>query len=64
MRQVEQPEGDKPERRKVSLYLAPDEIDALDRLIIQRRKETGRSPRRSHLIREAIHSWLKQQVGV
>jgi hypothetical protein len=46
---------------KVSLYLYPDEVNALDTQIIKRRKETGHSPRRTHLIREAIHAWLKQQ---
>jgi hypothetical protein len=46
---------------KVSLYLSSDEIDALDAQIIKRRKQTGRSPRRTHLIREAIDVWLSQQ---
>jgi len=46
---------------KVSLYLPPEDVNALDQVIIKRRKETGRSPRRTHLIQEAIHAWLKQQ---
>lgn len=46
---------------KVSLYLSPEEINALDAQIIKQRQQTGRSPRRTHLIRHAIHDWLKQQ---
>jgi len=46
---------------KVSLYLPTEDINALDQVIIKRRKETGKSPRRTHLIQEAIHSWLEQQ---
>ncbi|MCB0358171.1 MAG: hypothetical protein KDD44_00995 [Bdellovibrionales bacterium] len=46
---------------KVSLYLAPEDINALDAIIMQRRLEEGVSPRRTHLIREAIHQWLASQ---
>ena len=46
---------------KVSLYLSTEEINALDAEIAKRRKKTGRSPRRTHLIREAIQAWLAQR---
>jgi hypothetical protein len=52
---------DKEETLKVSLYLTPEEINALDTQIILRRSKTGKSPRRSHLIREAIQMWLSSQ---
>ncbi len=48
-------------RLKVSLYLSTEEINALDAQIIKVRKDTGRSPRRTHLIREAIQTWLEKQ---
>jgi hypothetical protein len=53
--------ADEAETVKVSLYLTQPEIDALDLQIIKRRQQTGKSPRRSHLIREAIQLWLGQQ---
>jgi hypothetical protein len=46
---------------KVSLYLTPQEINDLDMEIMNRREKTGKSPRRSHLIREAIKMWLSTQ---
>lgn len=46
---------------KVSLYLSPEDINALDAIIMQRRLEEGVSPRRTHLIREAIHQWLEER---
>jgi hypothetical protein len=55
------PMAEKSQAMKVSLYLSPAELDALDAQIIKRRQATGRSPRRTHLIREAIQAWLKQQ---
>jgi len=60
-----EPEDEEPERAekavKVSLYLLPDDISMLDEIIIERRKRTGRSARRTHLIREAIQTWMKAQ---
>ena len=53
--------AEETETVKVSLYLTQPEINALDLQIIKRRQETGKSPRRSHLIREAIQLWLDQQ---
>lgn len=55
----ESEQGDKAV--KVSLYLLPDDISKLDQIIIDRRKRTGRSARRTHLIREAIQTWMKAQ---
>jgi len=46
---------------KVSLYLFPDDISRLDQIIIDRRTRTGRSTRRTELMREAIGVWLKAQ---
>jgi len=58
-------EGDELERVekavKVSLYLLPGDVSRLDEIIIERRKRTGRSTRRTALIREAIQLWLKSQ---
>ena len=47
---------------KLSLYLNPDEVDALDQLVMKRRRETGRSPRRNALIREAIQQYIKNNA--
>ena len=46
---------------KMSLYLYPHQIDALDDIVKKRRKETGKTPRRNALIQEAIDAWLKTQ---
>jgi hypothetical protein len=56
------PTAQKPKKEtlvKLSLYLIPDEVDALDQLVMKRRRETGRSPRRNALIREAIQQYIK-----
>jgi len=55
----EDPDDSKP--IKVSLYLKPEAINALDEVIMQRRLQDGSSPRRTHLIREAIELWLEAQ---
>lgn len=57
----QEPKQSKSETVKVSLYLTPEEITALDYEIIKRREKTGKSPRRSHLIQEAVQIWLKAQ---
>lgn len=51
----------KEESIKLSLYLSPSEVNALDHLVIKQRSETGRSPRRNQLIREAVQAYLKKQ---
>ena len=56
------PQPEETDTIKVSLYLTPQEVNALDEQIIKRRQQTGKSPRRSHLIREAIELWLTQQA--
>jgi len=48
---------------KLSLYLIPDEVDALDQLVIKRRRKTGRSPRRNALIREAIQQYIEKETA-
>ena len=48
---------------KLSLYLIPDEVDALDQLVIKRRRKTGRSPRRNALIREAIQQYIERETA-
>src|SRR5262245_18120393 len=45
------------ELMKLSLYLSPQEVNDLDRLVMQKRLATGRSPRRNQLIREAIQAY-------
>lgn len=58
-----QPSEDKGEElMKLSLYLSPQEVNDLDRLVMQRRLETGRSPRRNQLVREAIQAYLAQKL--
>jgi len=48
---------------KLSLYLIPDEVDALDQLVMKRRRKTGRSPRRNALIREAIQQYIEKETA-
>ena len=47
---------------KLSLYLSPQEVNDLDRLVMKRRLETGRSPRRNQLVREAIQAYLEKEL--
>jgi hypothetical protein len=54
----------KPKERdliKLSLYLTPSEVNSLDRLVMKQRSETGRSPRRNQLIREAVQEYLRKR---
>ena len=60
-RQIAGSNEEQEETLKVSLYLTPKEINALDEQIIKRRKVTGRSIRRSYLIREALQFWLEHK---
>ncbi len=46
---------------KVSVYLTPDDLEALDQAVIASRRTTGRKKDRSELIREAVRLWLKSQ---
>jgi hypothetical protein len=48
------------ELMKLSLYLTPQEVNDLDRLVMKQRLETGRSPRRNQLIREAIQAYIAE----
>jgi len=50
------------ELMKLSLYLSPQEVNDLDRLVMKRRLETGRSPRRNQLVREAIQAYLEKEL--
>ena len=50
------------ELMKLSLYLTPQEVNDLDRLVMKRRLETGRSPRRNQLVREAIQAYLTKEL--
>lgn len=58
----EEVEGKGEELMKLSLYLSPQEVNDLDRLVMKQRLATGRSPRRNQLIREAIQAYLAQNL--
>jgi hypothetical protein len=46
---------------RISVYLTPEDLDALDQQVIASRRRSGRKKDRSELIREAVRSWLATQ---
>jgi hypothetical protein len=59
---ISKPQEQEEELMKLSLYLTPQEVNDLDRLVMKRRLETGRSPRRNQLIREAIQAYIAEKL--
>jgi Arc/MetJ-type ribon-helix-helix transcriptional regulator len=51
--------GDKP----VTVYLAPEDVAALDRLADLRTVRTGKNTSRSDLVREAVKMLLQNEGG-
>lgn len=58
---LEQPDS-KPVRVKVTVYLQPDDVVAIDELQIAEFKKTGKKPEKSELVSRAIQL-LKQSDG-
>jgi len=51
----------KSEHVRISVYLTPDDLEALDQQVIKARRRAERRKDRSALIREAIRFWLAAQ---
>lgn len=44
----------KPEVTKVTLYIRPDQVVALERIQLEQREQTGKKPDKSVLVQEAL----------
>ena len=58
-----QPDIDEVKLIPTSFYLHPDELIALDELVLQRRRATGKAVRRNHIVREAIQVFLQRALA-
>ncbi len=58
----EQPDVETPKRIKVTVYLNPDDVVAVDELQIAEFKKTGKKPEKSEIVSRAIQL-LKQSDG-
>ncbi len=47
-------EREKPELAKVTLYVRPDQVTAIEDIQLRMRKRTGKKPDKSDLIQEAL----------
>ena len=55
-------EEKKPEKVRLTVYLTPEYVDALEQVKAKRRNKTGKLFRRSHLIEEAVEHFIKQHL--
>ena len=58
----EQPDVETPKRIKVTVYLNPDDVVAVDELQIAEFKKTGKKPEKSEIVSRAIQL-LKHSDG-
>ncbi len=58
----EHPDVETPKRIKVTVYLNPDDVVAVDELQIAEFKKTGKKPEKSEIVSRAIQL-LKQSDG-
>lgn len=54
---------DKYERIKATFYLNPQDVIAIDQMLIEAFKKSGRKPERSHIVSEAIQYLFRQKSG-
>jgi hypothetical protein len=59
VREFEQEDSGTPKRVKVTVYLNPDDVVAIDEMQIAEFKKTGRKPEKSELVSRAVQM-LKQ----